>query len=186
MIGYIREQWASIVIVFGAMYALFAFGVEPALDHRAELAIEARAASEELSRLGVSTTEPGQEESASRVARLLGYRFGEDTLIGEQNRIHALASDAGLRIGNVEPDPRASADAFGPLVLRVGQVRVSATGTYDQIAVFLTSIDRAPMATVEEFVLREGDEAGSVQLSLTLSTTSVTDNETTLADGEMR
>jgi len=186
VIGYIREQWATLVIVFGAMYAIFSFGVKPAIDTHAGLAAEAVVAAEELDRLSAASSAPQQEETAARVARLLGHRFGEDTLIGEQNQIHALASDVGLRIGNVEPDSRVRSEVFGPLVLRVGQVRVSATGSYDQIASFLASIDRAPMATVEEFMLREGDEAGEVQLSLTLSTASVSDAGTAIADGEMR
>lgn len=183
MIGYLRERWALLVIAIAGMYALYAFFVTPALDRRAMLAAEAQTATDELESVSASVVTGDPSRSPTRIAGLLELGFGKDTPIGQQNHIHALAEESGLRVERVDPDANPTDLDFGPFRLRSREVRVSATGSYEDVASFFTSIDKSPMAVLEEFALRQVEDGRGVRASLTIRTARVARTGETVADG---
>lgn len=183
MMSYIRERWALLVIALGGVYAVHTFFATPAIDRRAQVTAEAEAAGEELDAASSNIVTAGPDRSTERIARLLELRFGDDAPIGEQNQIHSLANEAGLRIENVDPDANPSDDEYGPFRLRSRQIRVAAVGSYDQIATFLSAMDASPMAVLEEVSVRRADGSDEARVSLSVRVARIEVANRTIADG---
>jgi len=183
MISYLRDHWAVVIIAMGGLYALFAFGAAPAIEERNDLLAEQAVAQLDLAALVEPEGSVSRSEVATSVARLIGRRFGQEGLLGEQDRIHDLASEAGLRVENLDPDSNVSDEVYGSLLLQTRRVRVTAAGSYDQIAAFLSLLDAAPMAVVERYTLGDAEGPRTMELSVTIQTASVEQTRSRIADG---
>ena len=183
MIGYLRERWAAVIIAMGALYAVFAFWTSPKLEAFDAVRHEQATATRDLAALASPEGGVTRREVALNVARLVEQGFAQEGLLGEQDSIHDLAEEAGVRVDNLDPEDSVDDETFGSLELRSRRVRVSATGSYDAIASFLSLIDRAPMAVVERFSLGEGETRGMMTLSVTIQTGSVDETRSRIADG---
>lgn len=183
MIEAFREQWAMLVIALGALFGAWTLFTHPAMqDHDAA---EARLASAISARDGGVSGPVHAEpiDNAARIEWLLGLRFGKPTLIGEQDRLHEIAGETGVRIARIDPGTRSEDLGFGRFMLRGSTLQVEASGGYDAISRFLSQLGNSQACVVEDFSIRNSGQGEDMSVSLRLRTARVVPRNGAVAEG---